>query len=71
MLLRFDMKVAEAKLNVDSLCSEIDTTLKKTLKQFKNLVDTLKKTEEKPGHRNCVWLCEMRYLSTAHALTEL
>ena len=65
------MKVAEAKLNVDSLCSEIDTTLKKTLKQFKNLVDTLKKTEEKPGHRNCVWLCEMRYLSTAHALTEL
>lgn len=71
MLLKFDTMLAEAKARVDNLCNKIEVKLKKTLKYFNNLIATLRKSEEKRDNKNCVWLCEMRYLSTANSLTEL
>ena len=71
MLLEYDIKVAEAKIKVEQSIRDIDIKLAKTLKYFKNLIITLQNSEEKKEHKNCVWICEMRYLSAAYTLAEL
>ena len=71
MIMEYDIKVGEAKLKIEELTSEMASKLSKTLKLFKNLVSTLQKTEEKTDQKTCVWLCEMRYLSSASSLAEV
>jgi hypothetical protein len=70
MLLEYDLQVAEAKAKIDSLVYQISLKTTKTLKNFKKLVVTLQKSEEKTERGNCVWLCEMRYTTLTSSLAD-
>jgi hypothetical protein len=71
MLLEYELKVAEAKTQTDSLLSQIEKGCKRTETLFKKLIETLQKTEERKNHKSCVWLSELRFLNSAIILGDL
>lgn len=71
MLIDYDLKVAESKAKVKSLMDQIDKKLKSAQKNFKFFLTTMQKSEEKIDHKVCVWICEMKFLSSAMKLSQI
>jgi hypothetical protein len=71
MLIEYDVKVEESKSKVKSLIDKIDKKLKSAQKNFKFFLTTMQKSEEKIDHKVCVWICEMKFLSSAMKLSQI